>query len=98
MQALYCKFYNDKDVKQMGDNLELREDIRLYILKRVQLEELDDEIDLFQAKIVNSLFVIELIIYIEKTFNIRVLSTDLSMNNFRSVRSIHEFIVMKKTT
>ena len=82
----------------MGDNLELREDIRLYILKRVQLEELDDEIDLFQAKIVNSLFVIELIIYIEKTFNIRVLSTDLSMNNFRSVRSIHEFIVMKKTT
>jgi acyl carrier protein len=78
------------------ENAKLPEDIiRNYILGNVNILELDDDFDVFEAGIVNSLFAIELMTFLEKTFNIKVTMDDLDMENFKSVNSTGEFVRRK---
>ena len=80
----------------MTIDAESKEQIRRYISQHAQTKEIVDEVDLFQTKIVNSLFVIELMVFLEETFSIRILSSDFDMRHFRSIQSICEFIAMKR--
>ena len=74
-----------------------RELIRGYILENISIAELDDDFDIFEAGIVNSLFAIELMTYLEKTFEIKVTMDDLDMENFKSVTATSEFVSRKKS-
>ncbi len=79
-----------------AENTKLPEDIiRNYILGNVNILELDDDFDVFEAGIVNSLFAIELMTFLEKTFNIKVTMDDLDMENFKSVNATSEFVRRK---
>lgn len=49
--------------------------------------------DLFDSGVVSSMFAMELVVYLEKTFGIAVLSADLQMANFRSVRAMADLVV-----
>ena len=44
--------------------------------------------DLFTSGVVSSLFAMELVVYLEKTFGVTVLGADLQMANFRTVRAM----------
>lgn len=66
-----------------------------YILQNVSLDSLDYDLDIFEEGLVSSLFAIELMTFIEKTFFIKVTMEDLDMNNFKSVHSITQFITYK---
>lgn len=80
-----------------ADNTTLPQDIiRRYILENVNIPDLDDEFDIFDAGIVNSLFAIELMTFLEKTFNIKVTMDDLDMENFKSVNATSEFVRRKE--
>lgn len=74
-----------------------RELIRGYILENISIAELDDEFDIFEAGIVNSLFAIELMTFLEKEFEIKVTMDDLDMENFKSVASTSQFVSRKKS-
>jgi methoxymalonate biosynthesis acyl carrier protein len=70
--------------------------IRGYILENINVPELDNDFDIFAAGIVNSLFAIELMTFLEKTFGIKVTMDDLDMDNFKSVNATSQFVQDKK--
>ena len=79
------------------ENEQIPQDIiRNYIMENVNLEELDDDFDIFEAGLVNSLFAIELTTFLEKAFDIKVTMDDLDMENFKTVNSTGQFVQRKR--
>ena len=70
--------------------------IREFITSAVSLPNLDDEADLFESGIVNSLFAVQLMTFIEKKFAIEVGMDDLDMANFKSVEATAAFVGRKR--
>jgi methoxymalonate biosynthesis acyl carrier protein len=70
--------------------------IRNYILENINAPALADDFDIFEAGIVNSLFAIELMTFLEKSFSIKVTMDDLDMQNFKSVNAASQFVQKKK--
>jgi methoxymalonate biosynthesis acyl carrier protein len=50
--------------------------------------ELRDDDDIFEAGLVNSLFAMQLVVFVEEEFAIEVSNEDLERDNFRTVNSI----------
>lgn len=44
--------------------------------------------DLFASGVVSSLFAMELVVFVEKTFGVTVSGPDLTLDNFRTVRAM----------
>ncbi|MFN9086500.1 MAG: acyl carrier protein [Gemmatimonadaceae bacterium] len=55
----------------------------------------DGNVDLFAAGLVNSLFALQLVQFVEREFGITVTGDDLSVDNFRSLNAIDEFVARK---
>ena len=73
-----------------------KETIRNFILDSINIPGLNDDDNLFESGIVNSLFAVQLMTFLEKTFNIEVTMDDLSMENFESVNSTSLFVERKQ--
>jgi acyl carrier protein len=71
--------------------------IRDYILEAINIADLDDDDNLFTSGIVNSLFAVQLISFLEKTFHIEVTSEDLEMENFKSISAAASFVMRKQS-
>ena len=56
---------------------------------------LADDDNLFESGIVNSLFAVQLMTFIEKTFAIEVGIDDLDIENFKSLNAAAAFVVTK---
>jgi methoxymalonate biosynthesis acyl carrier protein len=54
----------------------------------------DDE-DIFASGLVNSLFAMQLVLFLEKDFSIKVENEDLDYDNFRTLNAIVAFIDRK---
>lgn len=78
------------------ENGGVKESLRRFIQHSIQLPQLADDDDLFATGIVNSLFAVQLVTYIEKTFGLEVDAEDLEIRNFRSLNAATAF-VQKKT-
>jgi methoxymalonate biosynthesis acyl carrier protein len=55
-----------------------------------------DEDDIFKLGLVNSLFALELVVFLENKFNIQVENKDLDLANFSSLNNLELFIQKKK--
>jgi methoxymalonate biosynthesis acyl carrier protein len=73
----------------------IKETVRGFILSSITLAELDDDDDLFESGIVNSLFAVQLMTFIEKTFAIEVGMDDLDIENFKSLNATTAFVLKK---
>lgn len=70
-----------------------REKIRAFFNKSFQKNiEFDDDQDIFALGFVNSLFAMQLVLFVESEFNISVQDEDLDIENFRSVNAILRLI------
>lgn len=58
-------------------------------------EEFDNDTEVFEEGLVNSLFAIQLMTFLEKKFGIKVTMDDLDMENYKSVNAIGEFVRVK---
>ncbi|HCF52021.1 MAG TPA: acyl carrier protein, partial [Bacillus sp. (in: Bacteria)] len=58
--------------------------------------EFNDDTEIFEEGLVNSLFAIQLMTFLEKEFAIKVTMDDLDMDNYKSVNSIGNFIRNKQ--
>ncbi|OAB26476.1 phosphopantetheine-binding protein [Paenibacillus macquariensis subsp. defensor] len=67
-----------------------------YITRNSDVEEIDYDLAIFEEGLVNSLFAIDLMTFLERTFEIKIKLEDLDMNNFKSVNIICEFIEKKR--
>ena len=73
----------------------IKEAVRNFILSSISIANLDDDDNLFESGIVNSLFAVQLMTFIEKTFSIEVGMDDLDIENFKSLNATAAFVVKK---
>ena len=71
-----------------------RQTILTFLEQFIDVDVADDE-DLFASGLVNSLFAMQLVLFVEKEFSIKVENEDLDLANFRSVNAITGFIQHK---
>ncbi len=69
--------------------------IREFINHFFQNVELTDDQDIFEMGFVNSLFAMQLVLFVEKEFDFSVEDGDLDIANFRSINAINELIERK---
>lgn len=77
------------------DEIKAQERIRAFILASVNVPGLRDDDNLFETGIVNSLFAVQLMTFLEKAFGIEVTTDDLEIENFKSVQASAAFVVSK---
>jgi methoxymalonate biosynthesis acyl carrier protein len=70
----------------------IRAPIREFIVQRFANQQLGDHEDIFDLGYVNSLFAMQLVLFVEKTFGIGVESEDLEIDNFRTVAAIGDLV------
>jgi methoxymalonate biosynthesis acyl carrier protein len=64
-------------------------------LSRFFRREVEMQEDIFGSGIANSLFLLQLIMFLERDFGVRIESADLEIDNFRTVTSISALIQRK---
>lgn len=73
----------------------IKETVKRFILRSINFTHLEDDDNLFESGIVNSLFAVQLMTFIEKTFYIEVEMADLDIENFKSLNATTAFVLKK---
>jgi methoxymalonate biosynthesis acyl carrier protein len=73
----------------------IKETLSSFILNSINLPDLGEDDHLFETGIVNSLFAVQLMTFIEKTFQIEVGMEDLDIENFKSIKATTAFVIKK---
>ncbi|SHJ86801.1 D-alanine--poly(phosphoribitol) ligase, subunit 2 [Clostridium cavendishii DSM 21758] len=73
-----------------------KEIIAKYISENADVESIDYDLEIFEEGLVNSLFAIDLMTFLERNFDIKIKIEDLDMENFKSVNAIINFINKKR--
>jgi len=73
----------------------IKETIREFISSSINIAGVNDDANLFESGIVNSLFAVQLMTFIEKTFAIEVGPEDLDIDNFKSLDAMTAFVLRK---
>ena len=71
------------------------EKVQKYILENTQQETLELNREIFEDGLVSSLFAVQLMIFLEENFPIKIKMADLDMDNFKSVAEIAKFVSVK---
>jgi methoxymalonate biosynthesis acyl carrier protein len=69
--------------------------VRGFLAKYFRKHELQNDEDMFSLGFVNSLFAMQLVMFLEKEFAIRIDTKDLNIENFRTINSIMNLIESK---
>ncbi|MFI6698191.1 acyl carrier protein [Streptomyces sp. NPDC050509] len=69
-----------------------RTPIREFISAKFPQISLKDDEDIFALGFVNSLFAMELVMFVEKSFGVRVPNQELRIDNFRTLDSMAELV------
>ena len=75
----------------------LRAEIREFLGRAFKGHEVGDDDDIFASGFVNSLFAMELIVFIESSYGITIESEDLDLENFRTVAKVAELVEIKRS-
>ncbi len=75
---------------------EIKVKVRTFLSRFFRKRELADNDDIFSLGFVNSLFAMQLVMFLEKEFGLRVENKDLDMSNFGSIQAITDFVTSKK--
>lgn len=71
--------------------------IKEFLNRFFRNHELGDDEDIFALGFVNSLFSMQLVMFLEKDFGITVENSDLNLENFSTINAIED-LVMRKTS
>ena len=72
--------------------INLKEEIRNFLRKYIDENQFNDNTNIFTEGFVNSLFAMDLIVFMEKNYHFQINNDDLKMDNFKSVDSIAALI------
>jgi methoxymalonate biosynthesis acyl carrier protein len=72
-----------------------KDKIRAFILTTVRKPDLGDDEDIFVLGLVNSLFAMQLVMFVENEFGLKVEDEDLEVDNFKSVDAIAGLVERK---
>ena len=71
---------------------EIKTKIREFLARFFQNLELEDDQDIFALGFINSLFAMQLVLFIEKEFAMHIENEDLDIDNFRSLNAIANLV------
>lgn len=77
------------------DETQVRERVREFIGQHVRGHAVDDDADIFGLGFVNSMFAMQLVLFVETEFGITVEDEDLEIDNFKSVNAIVALVERK---
>jgi methoxymalonate biosynthesis acyl carrier protein len=69
--------------------------IRKFLSRFFKKHEVTDQEDIFALGFVNSLFAMQLVMFMEKEFEISVDPKDLDLDNFRTIEAMVKFVETK---
>jgi acyl carrier protein len=75
---------------------EIKTKVKGFLGRYFKKHELRDDEDFFALGFVNSLFAMQLVMFLEKEFGIRVENNDLDMDNFKSIIAIVNLVQTKQ--
>lgn len=75
----------------------IKQRIRDFLAKRIASPMSDDD-DIFSMGLVDSLFALQLVVFIEQEFEITVEGEDLDLDNFCSVNAMSAFVTKKRVS
>lgn len=67
---------------------QIKETILAFLKKETKCKNLDDDMDLMKSGMVTSLFALQIVMFVEKTFHIKLSRKDINAENFRTVNRI----------
>lgn len=70
--------------------------IKAFLSGKIRNHELRDDDDIFAMGFVNSLFAMQLVLFLEKEFGVTIENEDLELENFQTVNSIVNLIESKR--
>jgi acyl carrier protein len=80
-----------------GDHLdETGAKIRQFLSRYCRHHDFRDEDDIFALGFINSVLAMQLVLFVEQEFSVRVENEDLDLDNFRSIASIAGLVVRKR--
>lgn len=74
----------------------IRDTVMAFLLSSINIANLNADDHLFESGIVNSLFAVQLMTFLEKNFAIEIGMDDLDIANFESVNAATSFVMKKK--
>lgn len=74
-----------------------RTKVKTFLAKHFKNIELQDDQDFFALGFVNSLFAMQLVLFVENELGVSVANEDLDIDNFRTVNAIMQLVERKKT-
>ena len=75
--------------------MDIKQKVKAFLGKHIQIASISDEENIFEKKLVNSLFAMQLVTFLEKDFDLVVDNEELSIENFQSVNAIVSFVESK---
>jgi len=81
---------------QTACDTSIRTTIRTFLVGFVRAGNLADSTDIFETGYVTSLFAMQLLLFIEKTFHLTVDNDELDLANFRSIDAMTAFVERKR--
>lgn len=69
--------------------------IRDFLSRHIKNHELSDDENLFTSGLLNSLFAMQLVMFTEKEFQIKIENEDLDLKNFSTINSLSGFVLKK---
>lgn len=70
--------------------------IRKFLMQYIQEPDLKDDDDIFNSGYVNSLFAMQLVLFVQKTFKIKIENEDLQIENFKTINALARLITEKR--
>lgn len=69
--------------------------IRSFLLQYIQKHDIQDDEDIFASGFVNSLFAMQLVLFVESEFALKIEREDLKIDNFRSINALAQLVECK---
>ena len=73
----------------------MKDTIRDFLLEYITEHDLQDDDDIFALGLVNSLFAMQLVLFVEQEFDLEIDGEDLDFSNFRTVNAVHNLVQRK---
>jgi len=72
-----------------------KEKLRTFLARHIAGRTIADEDQIFASGFVSSMFAMQLVLFLEKNFNIAIGDEDLELKNFQSINAMTELIERK---
>lgn len=77
---------------------EIKKEIRAFLSKYIREPNIDEDQDLFASGLLASLFAMQMVLFIEKKFTIKVENEDLDKKNFATINALASYVSHKTSS